>query len=179
MTANDDAAHVRKFAEDLTRIQRSLYAYICTLVGCPMDAQDVLQDTNREVWERYEEFEPGSSLAAWTYKIAHYRVLTMRKQRSRRRQRFQEATLNMLAERLAETSDVIDARHQALLECIRRLKSPDGDLIEARYLDGVEVVELSQKLTDWTIIVCSKFDSPRTKVGSVASARRQMVRCLP
>lgn len=164
----DDAAQVREFAEELTRIQRSLYGYICSLVGCPEEAQDVLQETNREVWERYEEFEPGSSLAAWTYKIAYYRVLTVRKQRKRRQQRFQETTLELLAERMAEKNYVLEARHQALLDCVGKLEPADRHLIQTRYLEGVDVAEIAEKLRR----------APNSLYRSLARIRGLLLDCI-
>ncbi|MEX1224587.1 MAG: H-X9-DG-CTERM domain-containing protein [Pirellulales bacterium] len=57
----DNSINLKEFGKELTRIQRPLYLYIVSLVGNPVEASDLLQDTNCLIWEKAEEFEPGSN----------------------------------------------------------------------------------------------------------------------
>lgn len=135
---------VKRFAQELTAFQRSLYVYISTLTAHPADALDVLQETNREVWERYEEFQPGSNLAAWMCKIAYFQVLTLRKRKSRETLRFRDTTLSMLADRSARIVGEIDSQQEALQGCLEKLAPADRELVRMRYLAESDIEAMAK-----------------------------------
>ena len=61
--------------------QRSLYAYILSLVGALHDADDLLQETNATLLRKRESFAVGTSFSAWAKRVAHFEVLAWRKRR--------------------------------------------------------------------------------------------------
>src|SRR5258708_2334601 len=125
---------LKQFARDLTALQRPLFVYITSLMGRPPDAEDVLQETNRVIWEKLEEHQPGSSLAAWAYRIAYFEVLTFRKRQGRERLRFAERTLELLAEEIAAAPEPAPTEREALHHCLEKLPDKDRELLTFRYL---------------------------------------------
>lgn len=93
----NEAREVARFAQNLTHVQRQLFVYLTTLVGQIADVEDLLQEVNRIIWQKYAEFQPDANFAAWAYKIAYFEVLKFRKLKGRDRLRFTDATLELLA----------------------------------------------------------------------------------
>jgi RNA polymerase sigma-70 factor (ECF subfamily) len=139
-----DAQTVRQLAQELTALQRPLYLYITTLVGHPADAEDILQEVNRLMWEKLDEYQPQTSLAAWACKIAYYEVLTFRKRKAREGFRFSESTLEQLAPEAERLLEAEDARTQALRHCLEALPEADRELITRRYLGGLDMHSLAR-----------------------------------
>ena len=48
---------IGSYVERLTGSQRRLYAYIYSLTANAHEAADILQETNRKLWELHEEFD--------------------------------------------------------------------------------------------------------------------------
>lgn len=138
-----DPEEVARFAKHLIGIQRQLFVYVTQLVGRTADADDVLQEVNRVVWEKYSEFEQGTNLTAWAYKIAYFEVLRYRKTRGREKVRFADTTLELLAEDAGVLADQESDRRTALVGCLAKLPDSDRELVTRRYLAGVEVRDLA------------------------------------
>ena len=58
-------------AEDLAAMRGGLLAFCYQLLGSPLDAEDVVQDTMERAWRAREVFDPAvASLSTWTFRIA-------------------------------------------------------------------------------------------------------------
>lgn len=159
---------VQAFARQLTALQRPLYLYVIGLVQSPLDAEDVLQEANRVIWEKCDDFQPGSNFAAWAYKIAYFEVLAFRKRQQRDRLRFGDALLEKLAEELGDELSHWEAHQQALSACLEKLRSTDRELITLRYLADTKVKELGQRLNR----------SEKSLYQSLARIREQLLGCI-
>src|SRR5262245_20003868 len=129
-----DPADLKQFAQELTRLQRPLFVYITRLVSRPADAEDVLQEVNRVLWEKIEGYQPGTNLGAWAARVAYYEVLTWRKRQARQRLRFSDHTLELIADEAGLDSEAESDERQALHGCLDKLPPADRDLITRRYL---------------------------------------------
>ena len=69
------------FVQLMIGCQSRLYAFIMSLVCDPEHAADILQQTNIVMWEKSDQFEPGTNFTAWTFQIARYQVLAHRQRR--------------------------------------------------------------------------------------------------
>jgi RNA polymerase sigma-70 factor (ECF subfamily) len=49
----------------------ALYAVSCRLTKAPLDAEDLVQDTLVKAMRAREQYEPGTNLKAWLFKILH------------------------------------------------------------------------------------------------------------
>ena len=74
---NDNAS--AEFVSLLTGHQRKLYSFILSLLRNPSDADDVLQETNLVLWQKCNEFEPGTNFGAWAFRVAQFQVMAHRK----------------------------------------------------------------------------------------------------
>ena len=71
------------FMRLVTQHDRQWKAYVLSLVPHWADADDILQDTKLELWERFAEYDPAGDFGAWARKIILYRVMTFRSQSGR------------------------------------------------------------------------------------------------
>ncbi|NLF08832.1 MAG: sigma-70 family RNA polymerase sigma factor [Pirellulaceae bacterium] len=142
-----DARRVEEFMELYSSCQRSLYVYIVSLIGNPIDAHDVLQDANLVLWQKFDQFERGTNFKAWAREIARYRVLRYRQIHANDAPIMDPAVLDVLARRLDETDQGdADRLTGLLLGCVERLCEADRELIRLRYHYAVQVKELAERL---------------------------------
>jgi RNA polymerase sigma-70 factor, ECF subfamily len=137
----------RRFTEQLQACHRQLFAYIFALLRNMDEAQDVFQETAMLLWEKFDEFTPGTNFCAWACTIAQYKVRNFVKAR-RRNVTFLSG---LFAEKLAAiqasvSPEQIDARRAALGLCVEKLTSQQRELLGRRYGANVRVSELADEL---------------------------------
>jgi RNA polymerase sigma-70 factor, ECF subfamily len=121
-----------EFARLFSRNARRIYGFIMTLVFNHHDAEEVFQNTNVILWNKFADFQPGSNFFAWASRIAYYEVLSLMKQQ-RRSRAFSDEALELLANEAVALSDQSAERYEALEECLARLNQPDRALLQERY----------------------------------------------
>jgi RNA polymerase sigma-70 factor, ECF subfamily len=132
-----------QFIRCLTDHQSRLLAYLVALLGDLHEARNVLQDTNLELWRKSEDFVEGTDFAAWSRKVAHFKVLAHLRDKRRDRLLFDEALLQQIAERPQPTDDD-DSLHVALRHCLAALPDRVRLLISQRYSSGQSIRELAR-----------------------------------
>ncbi|MBX2851645.1 MAG: hypothetical protein KTR15_07875 [Phycisphaeraceae bacterium] len=68
-----------------------------SLVAEPHLAEKILQRTNVVLWEKSQDFQPGTNFQSWAYKVVQFEVLTYRKRAGRERHLFDSELLDTLA----------------------------------------------------------------------------------
>ena len=74
----DDPSRTEEFMRLFTHHQRHVYGYIRGLVPSLVEAEEVLQQTNLLLWEKFDQFQPGTNFRAWACKVAYLTVLKHR-----------------------------------------------------------------------------------------------------
>ena len=133
------------FLSHVSRAQRSLYAFILTLVRQSADAEDVLQETNVVLWRKAGEYDPTREFMPWALRIAQLQAMAHLKRQKRVPLTFDEPLLTVLAqEAIAEGAD-LDPRRQALAGCLQKLPERQRQWIARRYEPGGSVGDLAQQ----------------------------------
>ena len=122
-----------EFIQLFTKTQRSIFLYILSLVPRPVDAEEILQETNLIVWTKSHQFQPGTNFRAWASQIAYYEVLKYRERKQRDKLHFNPELLEMIAAESLQQADLLDRRRQALADCLLKLRETDRALIQSRY----------------------------------------------
>ena len=140
MTSNEQPADSQKtdaeFVQLFTRYQRRLYLFILAQVPSPVDAEEILQETNVIIWRKCDQFELGTNFLAWASQIAKYEVLKYREKHRRDRLYFSESFVEQVADEALVTSEELELRRNALLHCLGKLRDQDRELIQRRYAPG-------------------------------------------
>jgi RNA polymerase sigma-70 factor (ECF subfamily) len=135
--------------------QRRIYGLILALVPHGADADDILQETCAVLWQKFDEFDPGTNFGAWSLRIARYQVMAYYTTKRRQKARLSDETLDMVVERLASRTEREDVRSAALDGCLEHLPEADRRLIELRYRGGATVEDVA-KGTGTTVVAAYK-----------------------
>ena len=119
------------FLSRVSRAQRSLYAFILTLVRQPADADDVLQETNLVLWRKAHEYDPTRDFMPWALRIAQLQSLAHLKREKRVPMTFAEPLLAVLADEAIQKREELDLRRHALTGCLQKL--PERQRFPAAY----------------------------------------------
>ncbi len=135
-----------EFERKLTSIQGPLLGYVISLLGPDADADDVVQETNVFLFERRDDFTPGTSFKAWVFRTAYFKALACRRDRIRRDEcEFSEATIHLVAERGNELFGEGEDRLTALRQCLAKLPESDRALLAVRYLDDSPLADYAKQ----------------------------------
>lgn len=135
-TTSGDSARVEEFMALFTRHQRHIYGYLRTLVPRSSDLEEIAQQTNLVLWEKFSAFESGTNFLAWALTIARFEVLHHREKRSRSELLFSNAFLEEVAEDVADNIEMLERKLELLADCRKQLSQVDEDLLANRYAEG-------------------------------------------
>jgi RNA polymerase sigma-70 factor len=127
-----------------------LLAFLVSLTGSRAAADDLAQETCLVLWEKRDSFDPAGDFRAWAFRIAFLQTQNYRRKLARQQSR--ELPGDELFDRIAAAateshgqSDLEEARHSALLVCLKKLSEPHRDLLLSRYQDGTSLEHLSSE----------------------------------
>lgn len=131
----------------LTEHQSAIRFYIASLLPGEARAADVAQQANLTIWDKRNDFEPGTNFKAWAFSIARYEVLNFRKKEARdARLQFSDELEEIISGEIGEHVHDIDERHEALRECLKKLRQSDRELIHHRYFESSPLSEYAEKV---------------------------------
>jgi RNA polymerase sigma-70 factor (ECF subfamily) len=134
-----------RFVELFSFNHSRIMSFIYTLVPNVSDAEDIMQETAKVLWEKFDEFEVGTNFVSWAVTIAKYQVLSYR-----RRYNTKVPLNSTLIETLSEESKVPlpgdHARIDALRNCLTKLNEKDQKLIQCRFEKRMTAKTLSKQI---------------------------------
>lgn len=134
------------YIELLMSNREYLYRYILAMVPHAADAEDLLQETCKLIWQKFEEYQEGTSFKNWAITIARYNVLAYYRSTQRNRVKFSSQAIEAISEHLAECQDDITREMSTLKDCISKLTEKDRHLIQMRYIQDVPTKQLAVQL---------------------------------
>ena len=121
------AERKKRFERDALQYMNQLYAAAMRYTKNPEDAQDLVQDTYAKAYTSFHQFEPGTNLKAWLYRVLTTTFInTYRK--DQRRPQTSDSDLEdwQIAEASSHTSDQGKSSEDVVLENL-----PDSDIKNA------------------------------------------------
>ena len=119
------------FVQLVVNHQPALRAFVLSLLPGSPDVDDVIQDTNAEIWTKRGDFRIGTNFKSWMFSVAKFKVMSVWRDHQRCKVwAVPEDTLAMLVERI-EVGALADteSRHDVLRFCLDRLRAEDRMLI--------------------------------------------------
>jgi RNA polymerase sigma-70 factor (ECF subfamily) len=129
----DDEARWTEFVRLLTSHQLDLYLYVHSLMPDPDQAAEIVQDANVVLWEKRDQFRPGTDFRAWAFQIARYKLLSHRTARKRKCLSFSDAFVDELALQARDHVAPIDDLVDGLRRCVEQLTDRDREILSRRY----------------------------------------------
>lgn len=133
-----------EFVQLLAAHQTAMFAYAAKLLGDPHEANNVVQESNLAIWQKANEFEPGTEFGAWASRIVYYQVLANLRDRKRQRLVFDEELVTKLAD--LRTPKDVDERRVALRSCLQELRNDQRELIRRRYFQSQSVKTMASEV---------------------------------
>ncbi len=121
------------FINLLTNHYCRLHSFVLCMVPNKADADDVMQETTLLMWEKFNEFEPGTDFFAWAKTIARYRILNLRTKKARSHCQLNDKVLELLQSERDGYDDQIDKKLDALRQCIKKLSNDHRAILQFKY----------------------------------------------
>ena len=121
------AERKKRFERDALQYMNQLYAAAMRYTKNSEDAQDLVQDTYAKAYTSFHQFEPGTNLKAWLYRVLTTTFInTYRKDQRRPQTSDSELEDWQIAEASSHTSDQGKSTEDVVLENL-----PDSDIKNA------------------------------------------------
>lgn len=145
MDKNNDNSKVELFVELLTAHQVRIRKFVLSLVPNFADADDIMQETSRTMWSKFDSFVVGTDFLAWSFKIAHFRVLEFRKNK-KRGVFFDSQLLEELSQEASQRPDNQNTILPHLHHCISRLAASDQEILKLKYEGNLKIKDISSRI---------------------------------
>jgi RNA polymerase sigma-70 factor (ECF subfamily) len=132
--------------QEIARHQLRLRGLIRCLLVRASDVDDLVQEVNVVLWEKADEFRPGTEFWAWASQIARFKALNQVRKLDRERVVFDSATLERMAEIAERKLRQFDVRREALDHCLRRLPPAQRQLLDLRYASGQSIARIAETI---------------------------------
>ncbi len=127
--------------------QDRLFCFILSI--CPNRdlTEDILQETNRVLWQKREKFELGTSFVAWAFQVAKNQTLAHLKS-NRRKQwlLFDTEFVEAVARRSEEREGIWEQKVKALRGCLATLNGEEQSVVQCRYRQRHSIREIASEL---------------------------------
>jgi RNA polymerase sigma-70 factor (ECF subfamily) len=133
---NLGSPHNEEFSQLYSKCETWLYSYLYSLLRSAANAEEVLQETAKTCWEKFDRYQPGTEFRAWACRIAYYKAQKFRERQKKTPSTFTDLFLTSVDEEAVVMADQLDARIAALNNCIKKLPPPDRKLVRSRYAPG-------------------------------------------
>ena len=147
---------------------RRIYAYIFIFVPNRAEADDLFQDTMSVMWEKFEDFKPGSDFGTWGIGIAHNLIRNYRRKMGRSRLFLEEDIEMLIANEVKHSVNTLDNRVEALHKCLSNLNTVDNSIIKLRYQEEIPVRNIAKKIGSTVKVVYTRL----------ARANDLLLRCI-
>lgn len=124
------------FAERLVRSQDRIYAYVVTLLPNWREADDVFQQTNLVLWEKWRSYDSQRDFLNWARGVALNVVRNHLRGAKRDRLQFSGELIEQLAQWDDGASGMLDDRRTALRSCLNDLPDEQALWVLQCYNEG-------------------------------------------
>lgn len=125
--------------------ERELYRFIASMLGQPMDADDLLQETAKKLWKEFPRYDRSKPFLPWACTIARFEVLSFWKRQKVKRKYFSEDVGDLLAQSWADSRREKDSRTIALEQCVEHLSPGERRLLDDRYSGEHSLKDLAKR----------------------------------
>ena len=129
-----------------TAAQPAVLAFIRSVTPQLSDAEDILQETARQIVARFGEYDPARPFGPWAMGVARYKVLEWRRRQNRRDLPFEDEAIEAIHAAYAERAEDWTEIGHAIDHCIKKAPPAMGKLLLLRYLENLKPAEIARRL---------------------------------
>jgi RNA polymerase sigma-70 factor, ECF subfamily len=136
-----------QYIELLTTHQNRLFTFLYAHVLNMADAEDLYQQVALVLWEKFEQFIPGTDFGAWSIRVADLTIKNFLRGKRRSKVLFSDEVMQRIVEyQTAIPPRQVAARTEALQGCLQRLSRSDRDLVERCYGSETKIKDIADNL---------------------------------
>ena len=163
-----DPKRYEEFAE-LVRLSTSrILSYIQALLLNWNDTEDLFQETCIVLWQKFDEFSPGTNFLAWALRIAQHKVMDFQKKRARYVAFTGSLRKALMEEVVDRSSEASAASLAALSGCMDRLTESDRRILKLCYIEGIPIRQIADAMGR----------SPKSVQNSLCRIRHWLLECI-
>lgn len=141
-----DPKRYDEFAGLIRLHMRQVLAYINSLVLNWNDADDLFQETCVILWQKFDEFRPGTNFLAWALRVADHKVMKFHTEQSRYAA-FTAGLRDAIQSDFADRSSGDPEAHLAALSgCMDKLSQNDQRIARLCYIEGISIRQLADAM---------------------------------
>ena len=163
-----DSERVDAFMKLFTANEPRLRGFAMSMIPNWADAQDVLQQSNLVLWQKFGQFRLGTDFFAWASRIVYLESKDFRKRRLRLKVRFGDEFLAQIADEAVDMGEEMAERELLLDACVERLKPEERELLRMRYQDDGDAPGIAEALGR----------SVEAIYTALSRARKKLVECV-
>ena len=146
-------------------------AFIRSVTPQLADAEDILQETARQIATRFDEYDPERPFGAWAMGIAKYKVMEWRRKQQRSALLLEEDAIDAIhfsyTDRVEEWQEV----GHAIDRCIKKASPAAEKLLTLRYLENLKPAAIAKRTDSSPSSVSVRLSRARD-AACVDSSRR-------
>lgn len=156
-----------EFLDLLTHCEAQIMGYLLSVCSRGDDVEDIFQQTVLTMWQKIDQFEPGTNFLAWACTIAKFKVLES--SRANRRLLFGDELVSNLAESFGNQDlELRLARKRALVGCLANLRDSDRHLVDVCYQSDKTIAHVAGDIGR----------SVRSVYKSLSRIRKALFQCI-
>jgi RNA polymerase sigma-70 factor (ECF subfamily) len=110
------------------------------------DADELLQETNIILWQKFDQFEPGTNFMAWSSQILRFTAKNFVARQRRSKIVFTDQFYDLVTHETNLASDELAEREHILHECISQLKERQQKILQLRYFESQSVSTIAEAI---------------------------------
>ncbi len=143
MTSHDQ---LTEFSLLWTQAQPAVLAFIRSVTPQLADAEDILQETARQVAMRFKEYDSERPFGAWAMGVAKYKVLEWRRRQKKMAMLFDEEAIEAIHFSYTEKKVDWGEAGRAIDHCLKKASPAAEMLLGLRYLEDLKPAEIARRL---------------------------------
>lgn len=142
---NDSTSRADEFVALYASCELELHRFVHSLLPHANEADDVVQETAKALWQKFSAGEVVHSFRAWARAVAYRQMLKHIERERTRRKYFSQRTMEALADTRIAYQPVLEGQRRALADCVARLPGHERDLLRQRYENDTTMKTLAQQ----------------------------------
>lgn len=137
------------FSVLLDRYSRPLYSLIVQIVGCPEDAEEILQDVFLKAFRNLSRYKGDCRFSTWLYRIAYNTSISATRKKKQEFVYIEESTINNVPDERADeviASAGDEDRMSLLCRAIDQLNGEEKALVTLFYYEEKSIEEIGEVL---------------------------------
>jgi RNA polymerase sigma-70 factor (ECF subfamily) len=137
--ANQQEAFLRLFLDN----EEALRGFVRALVSSREDAREVMQDVAAVLWRKFDSLGSHADFRGWAFGVARMQVREFFRDKGRDRLLFADDMQALIEQRVLVQTQRLDARQDALDECLGKLPADQRKLVDEAYAPDARIDEIA------------------------------------